>query len=316
MFTFIDLFSGIGGIRLGFEHVGGKCVFSSDIDKYARQTYKANFGEEPAGDITTIQPHDIPSFDVLTAGFPCQPFSVAGLRKGFEDTRGTLFFNICEIIEHHQPKVVFLENVKGLTNHAHGNTLKIIKQNLVNLGYSVNIKVLNAKDFGIPQNRERLFIVGFKNQNISFTFPTKTNIFTPLSRIIDNTVSDKYFYTEKSRITSTLRQHIVNENTVYQWRRKYVRENKNGICPTLTANMGQGGHNVPIIRVNNLIRKITPRECARLQGFDDTFKIVVSDTQAYKQFGNSVCVSVIKALAEKINEVLTCQDHTTHKKNT
>ena len=308
-FTFIDLFAGIGGIRLAFESVGGKCVFSSEWDKYAQKTYQANFGEIPAGDITKIDEKDIPKFDILCAGFPCQPFSIAGKRKGFEDTRGTLFFDIARIVKYHKPKVVFLENVKNLLTHNKGETFKVIKETLEELGYVVYYKVLNAKDFGVPQNRERIYIVCFNNNfnNGNFEFPeknSKLNIIYNIREILFDMVDDKYYYS-KFNLYNKIKD-FVKFGKIYQWRRIYLRENKNNLCPTLTANMGTGGHNVPIIRDLKDIRKLTPKECFKFQGFPDNYILPsdLSDSHLYKQIGNSVVVPIIEKIAINITKLL------------
>ena len=298
----IDLFAGIGGIRLGFSNAfkeNIEFVFSSEIDKYAQQTYKANFGEIPHGDITKIDEKDIPLHDILLAGFPCQAFSIAGKRLGFEDTRGTLFFEVARIVKYHKPKIVFLENVKGFVNHDKGNTFKVVKETLEDLGYKVYSKVLNAKDFGIPQNRERIYIVAFLD-DIEFEFPEPLNSDISIKSKLENDVSEKYYYNNKP-LFQKIKDDIVSENSIYQWRRQYVRENKSGVCPTLTANMGTGGHNVPIIKDKKGIRKLTPRECANFQGFPDNFILPnLVDSQLYKQCGNSVVVGVIEKIALEI----------------
>ena len=309
---FIDLFAGIGGIRLGVEQackdngIKCKCVFSSEIDKFACQTYEANFHEKPSGDITKIKEQDIPSFDMLCAGFPCQPFSIAGKQKGFEDTRGTMFFEIARIVKYHKPKIVFLENVKNLLMHDKGRTFAVIKQTLEDLGYFVNYKVLNAKDFGVPQNRERIYIVGFKKDEFEdcneFEFPEKTGIKTKLSDILENDADEKYYY-NRYPVYQVLKDKC-QKGKIYQWRRIYLRENKNDLCPTLTANMGSGGHNVPLVKDLKDIRKLTPRECFRFQGFQDSFILPneLSDCHLYKQAGNSVAVPVVKSIIESVFE--------------
>ena len=303
---FIDLFAGIGGIRLGFQDFFGECVFSSELDKYAQTTYEANFNHKPAGDITQINEKDIPNFDILLAGFPCQPFSVAGYRKGFDDEkgRGNVFFDIVRILKHHKPKVFLLENVKNLKTHDKGNTIKVIYSELENLGYYVMDKVLNSMEFGnIPQNRERIYIVGFLDKSAfeAFTFPNKVALTKSIHDCLEvQDVDNRYYYNDKA-IYSELKNDITKKDTVYQWRRKYVRENKNNVCPTLTANMGTGGHNVPLILNGKGIRKLTPRECANFQGFPSDYKLPdIADSHLYKQFGNSVSVSVVKRIAEQI----------------
>ena len=298
----IDLFAGIGGIRLGFANAfkeNIEFVFSSEIDKYAQQTYKANFDGDVAGDITKIDEKDIPSHDILLAGFPCQAFSIAGKRLGFEDTRGTLFFEVARIIKYHKPKILFLENVKGFVNHDNGNTFRVVKKTLEEMGYKVFTKVLNAKDFGVPQNRERIYIVAFLD-DIEFEFPKALCTEVSIKSKLQKDVLEKYYYNGKP-LFERIKDDVVNENSIYQWRRQYVRENKSGVCPTLTANMGTGGHNVPIVRDKKGIRKLTPRECANFQGFPDTFILPnLVDSQLYKQCGNSVVVEVINKIAEKI----------------
>lgn len=300
----IDLFAGIGGIRLGFAEAFGEdieFVFSSEIDKYARQTYSANFGDLPSGDITQIDERDIPAHDILLAGFPCQAFSIAGRRLGFEDTRGTLFFEVARILKHHKPQVVFLENVKGFVNHDKGNTFRVVKQTLEDLGYRVFAQVLNAKDFGVPQNRERIYIVGFLDKTVEFEFPKSFELKTKIKDMLDKQVESKYYYNGKP-LFDRVKNDIIDEHSIYQWRRQYVRENKSGVCPTLTANMGTGGHNVPIVKDKNGIRKLTPRECINFQGFPKRFILPsdIVDSQLYKQCGNSVVVGVIEKIAKGI----------------
>ncbi|HNY35986.1 MAG TPA: DNA cytosine methyltransferase [Candidatus Pacearchaeota archaeon] len=300
-FTFIDLFAGIGGIRIGFESVGGECVFTSEWDEPAQKTYQANFKELPYGDITKIDPEEIPSFDILLAGFPCQPFSQAGLKKGFEDTRGTLFFDIARIIKHHNPSVIFLENVRNLAGHDNGNTLKTIINTLEELGYKVFNKILNAKDFGVPQNRARIYIIGFKD-DVNFTFPEGLQKKTKVGDILEKKVEDKY--TISDRLWAG-----------HQRRKKEHKEKGNGFgyslfdenseyTSTISARYYKDGSEILIKQENKNPRKLTPREAARLQGFPENFIIPVSDAQAYKQFGNSVAVPVIKTLAKQIIKIL------------
>ena len=296
----IDLFAGIGGIRLGFQQAFGnqiEFVFASEIDKYARITYENNFGDIPHGDITKVDPQDIPAFDFLLAGFPCQPFSHAGLKKGFDDIRGTLFFDIAKIVEFHHPKVVFLENVKGFKTHDHGNTFAVVKRIFNNLGYKVFAEVLNAKDFGVPQNRERIYIVAFlDNDNFVFPIPPKQKI--KLGDILDKNIDKKYTISDRLWAGHQRRklEHIEKGNgfgySLFDKNSKYTS--------TISARYYKDGSEILITQENSNPRKITPREAARLQGFPEEFSIVVSDTQAYKQFGNSVAVPVIKSVAECI----------------
>ncbi|MDX4070266.1 DNA cytosine methyltransferase [Aliarcobacter skirrowii] len=296
----MDLFAGIGGIRLGFQEAFGKnieFVFSSEIDKYAKQTYYANFGEVPYGDITKIDEKDIPPHDIILAGFPCQAFSIAGKRLGFEDTRGTLFFDVARIATYHKPKLIFLENVKGFLNHDKGNTFKVVKQTLEDLGYKVYSKVLNAKDFGVPQNRERIYIVAFLD-NVDFDFPKILDKDICLGNILDKNVDKKYTISDKLWAGHQRRkiEHKLKGNgfgySLFNEKSKYTS--------TISARYYKDGSEILIEQKDKNPRKLTPREASRLQGFGDRFKIVVSDTQSYKQFGNSVCVPVISAIAKEI----------------
>lgn len=307
-YSIISFFAGVGGIEYGFEQSKGfKTIWANEIDKDAAKTYSINFDNKlSVKDINEVSTDDVPDADVLVAGFPCQPFSVAGYRKGFEDDRGNLFFELIRIIESKKPRVVFLENVKNLVGHDNGNTFRVIREALEYHGYTVNKDVLNAKDYGnIPQNRERIYIIAFQSKLDAFNFNDVCSI--PLTKkvedMLDSEVDELFHYTpEKTKIYDAIKNEINKEGVVYQWRRKYVRENKSGVFPTLTANMGTGGHNVPIIYQNKIIRKLTPRECFRVQGFDDSFKLPedVANSQLYKQAGNSVVVPVIKRISENI----------------
>ncbi len=307
----LDLFAGIGGIRLGFEKAGFDTVFANDFEKQCKPTYDANFNtcKLIVEDITKIEPEDLPEFDFLLAGFPCQPFSVAGYRQGFKDKkgRGDLFFYIARIIEERQPKGFLLENVKNLKGHDSGKTFRIIEETLKDLGYHIKTKVLNTMEYGnIPQNRERVYIVGFKDKKHSdnFIFPKKKKLSVKVTDLLEKDVPEKYYYNGKP-LYEKIKDDITEEGKVYQWRRKYVRENKSGVCPTLTANMGMGGHNVPIIKDKKGIRKLTPLECARIQGFPLDFKLPdLADSALYKQFGNSVTVTVIEAIAKEIKKAI------------
>lgn len=307
----LDLFAGIGGIRLGFEKAGFDTVFANDFEKQCKTTYDANFDtcKLVVEDITKIEPEDLPEFDFLLAGFPCQPFSVAGYRQGFKDKkgRGNLFFYIARIIEERQPEGFLLENVKNLKSHDGGKTFKIIEQTLKDLGYHIRPKILNSMKYGnVPQNRERIYIVGFKNKKHAdnFVFPNKKKLTMKVTDLLEKNVAEKYYYNGKP-LYEKIKNDVKEIGKVYQWRRKYVRENKSGVCPTLTANMGTGGHNVPIIKDKKGIRKLTPLECARLQGFPMDFKLPnLADSALYKQFGNSVTVSVVEAVAREIKKAI------------
>ncbi len=304
-FKFIDLFAGIGGIRIPFQELGGECVFTSEWDKFAQKTYRINFGDEPQGDITQISEKDIPEFDVLLGGFPCQPFSQAGLKKGFADTRGTLFFEIERIINYHRPKAFLLENVKQLRGHDKGRTLKVIVNHLEAMNYYVKFEVLRAGDFGVPQNRERIYIIGISKDHYNipddydFSFPTPTYEPTRLGDILEKDVDEKY------TISDTLWAG-------HQRRKKEHEEKGNGFgfslfndeskyTNTISARYYKDGSEILIDQGEGKNpRKLTPRECARLQGFPEKFIIPVSNMQAYKQFGNSVAVPVIRAVATQL----------------
>jgi len=308
----IDLFAGVGGVRLGFERAGFTTVFANDFEPACKETYDLNSEETSLTvmDINKLKVSDLPEFDLLLGGFPCQAFSIAGYRKGFNDDkgRGDLFFRIAEIIAERKPKAFFLENVKNLKTHDNGKTFKIIKKTLEDLGYYVKSEILNSMTHGnVPQNRERIFIVGFldKKSFDKFKFPTEVDLTTNFRELLDQSVDDKYYYNGKT-LYSELKEGIKNKDMVYQWRRRYVRENKSGVVPTLTANMGTGGHNVPIILDNKGIRKLTPRECFSLQGFPKTFKLPrITDSKLYQQAGNSVTVPVVERVAKEIKKALS-----------
>lgn len=314
----IDLFAGVGGLRRGFERVGFETVFANDFDPACKVTYDLNYPDTPLtlGDIRDIDITKLPPYDFLLAGFPCQPFSVAGYRQGFDDEkgRGDLFFSIAKILDETRPIGFLLENVKNLRGHDKGRTFRIIKQTLVNdLGYHIHDMVLNSMDYGnIPQNRERIFIVGFRDAQMAsrFQFPDKIPLTISFQDLLEPQVDDEFYYMGKplyEKIIST----VTRRDTVYQYRRVYVRENKRGVCPTLTANMGEGGHNVPIILDDKGIRKLTPRECARLQGFDDDFLLpsTLKNSKLYKQMGNSVTVTVIERIAQQVKIAIEEESH-------
>lgn len=319
----IDLFAGIGGIRMGFEQVFDEkmeTVFVSEIDKKALQTHRANFDNSAlvAGDITKVSAEDVPAFDVCLAGFPCQAFSVAGKRLGFEDTRGTLFYDVARICEYHKPKVVFCENVKGLLQHDKGRTYQTIKNTFEELGYTIYEKILNSMNFGVPQQRERLYIVAFRNDidASEFHFPEPTDSSKRLRDIIEDAPVDGKYYLS-SRYVDCLREH----------RRRHEEKghgfgyevlNMDGVANTIVCG-GSGRERNIIIdprqtnfkKVRNKgeinkegLRMLTPREMARLQGFPESYRLPVADTHLYKQFGNSVTVPVIRAIAEEIEKIL------------
>ena len=300
-YRFIDLFAGIGGIRIGFDKLNAKCVFASEWDKFSQITYQKNFHHTVAGDITKIDEKDIPEFDILLAGFPCQPFSNAGKKQGFDDIRGTLFFDICRIISYHKPQVILLENVKGFKSHDKGRTYGVVRKNLEDLGYKIFTQILNSKDFGLAQNRERIYMVCFKDP-VKFQFPLPFANSSKLGNILEKevpqkyTISDKLWQGHKRRKDQHLAKgngfgySIFNENSTY--------------TSTISARYYKDGSEILIEQENKNPRKITPREAARLQGFPEDFIIPVSDVQAYKQFGNSVSVPVIEAIAVEIAKAL------------
>ncbi|GAC1427705.1 MAG: DNA (cytosine-5-)-methyltransferase [Flavisolibacter sp.] len=312
-FKFIDLFAGIGGIRLAYQNLGGKCVFTSEWNNFAKKTYEANFGEMPFGDITQISEKAIPDHDVLLAGFPCQPFSIAGVSKknalgrkhGFlDETQGTLFFDIARILEYKRPSAFMLENVKNLVSHDKGNTFKVIKNTLTELGYSIHFQVLDGKHF-VPQHRERIIIVGFRNDlfkgSENFKFPKLPEPTAKIKDILDKKIESKYTLSDK----------------LWDYLKKYAAKHKakgngfgfgltdlNGISRTISARYYEDGSEILIPQNDLNPRRLTPRECARLQGFPNEFIIPVSDNQAYKQFGNSVTVPLIQAVGNQLVKVL------------
>ncbi len=306
-YTMIDLFAGIGGTRLGF-HLTGRVrpVFSSEIDKFSVKTYEANFGDTPAGDIREIEANDVPEHDILVGGFPCQAFSRAGLRLGFEDTRGTLFFEIARIMKVKKPKAFLLENVKNLLSHDKGRTIEVIKNTLSDLGYHVEILMYSAKDFGVPQHRERVYLVGFLKDKVphyeDFEAPVPPCTAVSVGDVLEKVTDDKY------TISDALWEG-------HQRRRRKNIEKGNGFgfglvdaespyTNTIPARYYKDGKEILVRQNGKNPRKLTPRECARLQGFPENYIIPVSDTQAYKQFGNSVAVPVIHAIAENMLKVL------------
>ncbi len=295
------LFSGIGAFeqalkKLNIEH---EIIFACDIDKFAKQSYLANY--ETKHFIENITKFDTSiiedELDIIVGGSPCQSFSVAGKRLGFEDTRGTLFFEFARVVKELKPKMFIYENVKGLLSHDKGNTWETIKNVFDDLGYKYSYQVLNSKDYGIPQSRNRIFVVGFLDHNVDFKFPQKQELKLKVKDLLETAVAPKFYYKKDYGITNANINTIRKRNSV---ERGDNREHKSGLCPTLTASMGMGGNNVPVILDNGKLRKFTPRECLRLMGFPDDFKQVVSDSQMYKQCGNSIVVNVLEEILKEI----------------
>ena len=310
-FDFVDLFAGIGGMRLAFEAAGGRCVLTCEIDEDALKTYQANFNpvhpHEYVRDVNDAK--DLPMHDILVAGFPCQPYSIAGLRKGLKDVRGQVFLEIVRILKSSKPQAFLLENVKGMRSHDGGRTFEFMLQQLEDCGYYLCHETLNSSvHANVPQNRERVFVVGFRDKEMAkkFKFPEPVRLTKTIKSFISKSVADdRYYYDSRFGCFNDINKVVTSPDTVYQWRRKYVRENKSNMCPALTANMGSGGHNVPLIRVGSKIRKLTPRECAKFQGFPKEFVLPkISDSALYHQFGNSVTVPLIERIAVAMTEVM------------
>lgn len=304
-----SFFAGVGGIDLGFKQAGFDIVFANEFDPNACKTFQANFKTKlDSRSIIDLPTQDIPDFDVMIAGFPCQAFSIAGKQQGFNDKgRGDLFFELERIFKAKKPKIIFLENVKNLVSHDKGRTFEIIKQSLISNGYHIKFQVLNASQFGVAQNRERIYIVCFLDKALcdKFKFPKPFQLNKQVSDYLENecNIDSKYYYKESTPFFNEL-SIVSDAKTVYQWRRKYVRKNMSNLCPTLTANMGTGGHNVPLINPQGkrtTVRKLTPRECFNFQGYPKDFILPkLADCHLYKQAGNSVVVPVIRQIAEQI----------------
>lgn len=315
MLQMIDLCAGTGAFSLAFTNTNKvDIVLANDIVKESKLAYDANFNEKLClKDLHDIKNSEIPMHNILTAGFSCQPFSIAGKQKGFDDERSNIFWKILSIIESHNPECVILENVKNLTSHDKGKTFETIISNINNLGYTCKYKVLDtAKITNTPQHRERIYIVCFKNNTYAnqfdFDFETKTPL--NINTLICDKIDSKYYYSDAMKCWDLLKENITSEDTLYQFRRVYVRENKSKLCPTLTANMGTGGHNVPLIKDRKGIRKLTPRECFNFQGFPSSYVLPsIADSHLYKLAGNAVSVPVVSLIAEKVVQILLNQDY-------
>lgn len=318
--SFIDLFAGTGAFSYVLEKNLYNCVFANDMIESSKKIYQLNQShvqEQQASevfkleDLHKIDVTTIPKHNLLCGGFPCQPFSIAGKQEGFNDERSNVFWKILEILKHHKPETIILENVKNLTSHDKGNTYKVILQHLTSIGYHIKSQVIDTcKVTNIPQHRERIYIVGFLNkdlyQKFNFDFPVVEN--RQLVELLEDTIPDKYYYKEKLKVYDLVKKEItkhVNTNTLYQYRRYYVRENKSNCCPTLTANMGSGGHNVPLLKDDKGIRKLTPRECFNLQGFPPDYKLPtsLSDSALYKLAGNAVSIPVVELIVNKLTQL-------------
>lgn len=311
---FIDLFAGIGGMRLAFEDAGGECILTCEINESALQTYKANFKQKInhiyVRNILKLEANVIPDHDILVAGFPCQPYSIAGLRQGLKDVRGgDIFLAILKILNEKQPSAFLLENVKGMISHDNGATFAFILKSLSRCGYAVQYNILNSMHHAnIPQNRERVFIVGFKDviNADKFEYPKRIPLTKTIHDCLDKqSIPPEYYYTDRYDCYKVISNFVKSKDIIYQWRRQYVRENKRNVCPTLTANMGTGGHNVPLILDDFGIRKLTPREIANFQGFPSTFMFPnISNSKLYCQLGNSVTVPLVAKIAQQIIKLL------------
>ena len=312
-YKYIDLFAGTGAFSHCLCKAGFECVLANDMEKTSQQSYNCNFPNHNfvLQDLNDISTEEIPNHDIICGGFPCQPFSIAGKKLGFNDKRSNVFFKILEIIDYHNPKIVILENVKNLTTHDSGETFNKITNLLKDRGYNIKYKILDtSKITVVPQHRERIYIICFKDENIcnkfNFNFPHVNNL--PITSFLETNVDDSYYYDERFQVYDSIKNNVekhVENNTVYQYRRHYVRENKSNCCPTLTANMGSGGHNVPLIRDDIGIRKLTPRECFNLQGFDPNYILPnISNSKLYKLAGNAVSVPVVQLIIDKIISIL------------
>jgi len=312
-YTLVELFCGTGAFSYAFHQTEKvNTIFANDILDSSEQIFNLNNKIKlTKTNLINVKDDDIPKSDIITAGFPCQPFSIAGMKKGFDDERSNVFWKILSIIKNNDPKIVILENVKNLQSHDDGNTFKIIIDNLEKLNYYIKYSILNtSKITGIPQNRERIYIICFKNKhmydNFEFDFPEVE--LKPITEFLENNISEKYYYNNSTVIYNELETNVtkhVTTNTIYQYRRYYVRENKNNICPTLTANMGSGGHNIPIILDDKGIRKLTPRECFNLQGFPPDYILPsISTSKLYSLAGNAVSIPVVSLIANKISKII------------
>jgi DNA (cytosine-5)-methyltransferase 1 len=313
MIKFIDLFAGLGGFRIALESLGFECVFASEIDGDCCDTYSDNFGDHPVGDITKIEVDQIPDHDILCGGFPCQTFSIAGKKAGFQDTRGTLFYDVARIVLEKKPKILLLENVKNLVSHDGGRTIQVMKQTLQAAGYDVFVEVLNASYFGIPTQRQRTYIVGFANQLgvDTFNFPPRTNVAVSLSQMLDLGVPDTYrvdrediTFTDAEQTQQTQQNKPIRVGSVGPGRQGERIYSPEGHAITFSSSGGGPGATSGLYLVQNKVRRLTPRECFRVMGFPETYRINLNDRVAYRQIGNSVAIPVVRAVARQIIQTL------------
>jgi DNA (cytosine-5)-methyltransferase 1 len=308
LYRMIDLFAGTGAFSHAFHEVSQgtvRGVFANDMVERSKIIYDVNHHHPlTLQDLNEVKVEDIPPHDILTGGFPCQPFSIAGKQEGFQDRRSNVFWKILEILDFHRPACIVLENVKNLVSHDKGNTFQVIRTRLEERGYHLHYKVLNTAEItGIPQHRERIYIVGLRSKSAHDAFAMDFPVIEkqPIQRLLDQDVPDKYYYTADTEAGRMVREEVIRSDTVYQYRRVYVRENKSNECPTLTANMGAGGHNVPLVRDKKGVRKLTPRECFRFQGFPDSYTLPkMSDANLYQLAGNAVSVPVVRLIARRL----------------
>lgn len=311
---FIDLFAGTGAFSLALEqNKKFKCIFTNDMMECSKKIWELNNPNKTftLKDLNDIEVNDIPSHNLLCGGFPCQPFSIAGEKKGFEDKRSNVFWKILEILERHKPKIIILENVKNLTSHDKGNTYKTIENKLIYLGYHIKTAILDtSKITKIPQHRERIYIVGFRDEEMykKFNFNFEEKEKSKISEFLEDNIDEKYYYSDRFKVYEEVEKSVtknISENVLYQYRRFYVRENKSNCCPTLTANMGGGGHNVPLLKDDKGIRKLTPRECFNLQGFPPNYQLPnICDSALYKLAGNAVSVPVVELIVNKLDSII------------
>lgn len=313
MLTLVDLCAGTGAFSYAFEKTKKiKCIFANDICNESEQIFNLNHDIKlTKGDLNNLSLDIVPKHDILCAGFPCQSFSISGKQKGFSDPRTNIFWTIIKIIKLRKPKIIILENVKNLKSHDKGNTFKIIHDNLTKLGYHVKYNIINTcKVTEVPQNRERIYIICCKNKRfinrLDLNFKQIKN--KPIKHYLQQNINNKYYYSDRFKVYDTIKQNVcehIDNNVIYQYRRYYIRQNKNNVCPTLTANMGGGGHNVPLLLDNKGIRKLTPRECFNLQGFPNDYLLPnISDTKLYHLAGNAVSVPVIELIANRILSII------------